>query len=113
VSSRLVIERLFPAPIYILETDDDALLAPIEAAVCNRQKEEPGVRRSNIGGWHSSSDFRTWSGEAGQALIQRVVDLASLRQQGGRSRLGRMSTVDQTLISFTGTGAHFGRQSIM
>ena len=71
------VERLFATPILVQDYEDDPLIKPLEEAILTRRREHPGIRRSNVGGWHSETDFGQWAGDAGRALFQRAADLAA------------------------------------
>ena len=49
----------------------------LEAAILAERGRESGLRLSNRGGWQSRHDFQQWSGEAGDLLIKRAIELAS------------------------------------
>ena len=69
---------LFGTPIIVQEIDDaEAINAELEKLIADRRSVDQGVQRSNAGGgWHSTQDFPTWSGEVGRRLIQNVAALA-------------------------------------
>lgn len=77
LQTTLTVDRLFPTPVLICSLSDGELIDDLEAAICARRAEFPGIERSNVGGWHSAPDFLDWSGDAGKTLIQQVADLAS------------------------------------
>ena len=61
------IDSLFPTPLLHFTVDDaDALNAELMAEIAARRVAEPGVTRTNCGGWHSESDLfgRTEIGRA-------------------------------------------------
>lgn len=51
---------------------NDALARIIRA----RRDVSDGVKRSNVGGWHSDTNLLRWAGEAVAPVIRRMVDLA-------------------------------------
>ena len=52
------IDNLFPTPILRFDVADaDRLNATLRQEIAARRQSEPGVTRSNFGGWHSAGDF--------------------------------------------------------
>lgn len=55
--------NLFPTPLIIDQLEgSDALNAELEAAILERMNAESGIKRSNVGGWHSNTDLLKWGG---------------------------------------------------
>jgi uncharacterized protein (TIGR02466 family) len=52
------------------------MTAALEAAILRRRGEEPGIERSNVGGWHSRTDMLAWGGEAAAKLADFAVRMA-------------------------------------
>jgi uncharacterized protein (TIGR02466 family) len=78
------IQPLFVTPLVVDQLErSDELNAELEARILARRSESPGLKLSNRGGWQSSHDFAEWSGEAGQAVVRRAVELASAHAQRG------------------------------
>ncbi len=51
----------FTTPIAQIEVKEAAEINPVIAAeVARRAAAEPGLKRSNVGGWHSGDDFFDW-----------------------------------------------------
>lgn len=51
-------ELLFPVPLFAFELEDSGPLNEVLVAELERRREqEPGVARSNRGGWHSAPDW--------------------------------------------------------
>lgn len=69
---------LFETPIvsaHFEESDD--FVAELKSIILAKKAEDPnGVKRSNVGGWHSDTDMLSWGGEASQELIRRVISVA-------------------------------------
>ena len=61
----IVLERQFP--------DISALNQRLAAQILEREAAGPGVVKSNVGGWHSASDFLRWDGSEPGELFQRVA----------------------------------------
>ena len=69
---------LFPTPVLVLQVEHaEALNARLAEAILNRMAADPGVVRSNRGGWHSKPDLFAWTGDAGQELLKHALDLAN------------------------------------
>ena len=78
--------KLFPTPVIIDELADSAEVnAQLEATILERMRSDPGVRRSNLGGWQSSHDLTAWAGDVGQRVVRHAGALArsSTVAQGG------------------------------
>jgi hypothetical protein len=66
-------------PTYILETrvkDWESLNSGLQAVIAQKRASDPGINRSNLGGWHSDTDMLRWGGEParrlGLAALQRL-----------------------------------------
>lgn len=69
---------LFATPILKARIpDSEAVNAALLEAINNRRKEEEGVKRSNIGGWHSDIGMTSWAGETSHRLAEFAVATAS------------------------------------
>lgn len=53
-----------------------AINPALEAAILRRREQDPGVARSNLGGWHSRHDALEWGGEALANVARAIVGLA-------------------------------------
>lgn len=53
--------------------DSSALIAALKTAILARQAEQPGVARSNVGGWHSATDMLDWGGAAAATLADTAI----------------------------------------
>jgi uncharacterized protein (TIGR02466 family) len=69
---------VFGTPIIVQEIDNaEEINRELEKLIAERRAVDPGVQRSNAGGgWHSTQDFPTWSGDVGRRLIHNVGALA-------------------------------------
>jgi uncharacterized protein (TIGR02466 family) len=69
---------VFGTPIIVQQIDDaEEINRELEKLIAERRAVDPGVQRSNAGGgWHSTQDFPTWSGDVGRRLIHNVGALA-------------------------------------
>ena len=65
---------LFPNPFLTVRLDDSAALnAALLKEIAARRREEPGIKRSNHIGWHSSLDLFERS-EPGHARLAKEID---------------------------------------
>jgi len=51
-------------------------LRDLENRVRRRRETDPGIQRSNIGGWHSDSNMLEWGGRAASKLGETAVSIA-------------------------------------
>ncbi len=56
--------------------DCDALNADLLRAIRQRRAADAGVTRSNVGGWHSTTDMLDWGGRSAQRLAEAAVRIA-------------------------------------
>ena len=71
------VEPVFATPVVVWHVPDaERLNDALEKAILARRPQDPGVRRSNAGGWHSDSGFFQWGGDPAQKLAREVVSLA-------------------------------------
>lgn len=64
--------ELFPTPVLLHQwPEGPALAAQLRDVVFQRMRETPGVRITNVGGWHSEGDLQTWT----QACVQELMGL--------------------------------------
>ena len=52
-------ELHFPTPIYIFDHNDPSLNIQLEKDILNWMKEDKGMSKTNIKGWHSTTDMNT------------------------------------------------------
>ena len=77
MSTGAKLEHLFATPIILDRLDPTELPdAALEAAILERRRAHPGMRRSNLGGWHSDLDLIQWGGDPARRLAARIVALA-------------------------------------
>ena len=53
----MIRELHFPTPIYILDIKDQSLNLQLEKDVINWMNQDKGITRTNINGWHSTTDM--------------------------------------------------------
>ena len=72
------VHQLFATPLIVDQLDGAAELnAVLRETIARKRAESPGLKLSNRRGWQSAHDFPAWSGDEGQAVIQRAVELAT------------------------------------
>lgn len=57
-------------------SDAEAMTAALETAIRAKMAEEPGIERSNVGGWHSKTDMLGWGGAAAEKLADLAIRMA-------------------------------------
>lgn len=69
---------LFATPVVIAKFRNcERLLNDLEAVARKRMAEDPdGMKRSNVGGWHSDTDMVNWGGPAAQTLADKAIAIA-------------------------------------
>ena len=72
----ITVNRLFCTPLIEVRLPGaDALVAALKATILERRAASPGVRRSNIHGWHSDIGMLDWGGEAAIALARETMQV--------------------------------------
>ena len=72
------IEFIFPHPFLRHTWDDSAALnAELRRVILAEEGKQTGRGRSNIGGWQSDVGQLEWCGDAGKALMDRMVQMAN------------------------------------
>jgi uncharacterized protein (TIGR02466 family) len=72
--SRTDIIQAFATPVYMFRIDGaEPLNTALAEAILKKEREDPGLRRSNVGGWHSSDDFFAWPDHGVDTLRQAVA----------------------------------------
>ena len=69
---------LFETPIVLAHFDDcEEFVDELRATILAKRESDPdGLKRSNVGGWHSDTDMLSWGGEPARELIRRVISIA-------------------------------------
>ena len=69
---------LFETPIVMAKfSNAEGFLDDLEARIRARRDADPeGMRRSNVGGWHSDTHMLDWGGPAAQLLSERAIAIA-------------------------------------
>ena len=53
----MIRELHFPTPTYILDIKDQSLNLQLEKDVINWMNQDKGIVRTNVNGWHSTTDM--------------------------------------------------------
>jgi uncharacterized protein (TIGR02466 family) len=68
----------FATPISTyLWPDSDELNVALKNVILQKEKDEQGVKRSNVGGWHSKQDLFSWPSDCVGTLKDRVIACTS------------------------------------
>lgn len=70
---------LFATPLLVDEPFEDRsdAISALAETIRARAASDGGVKHSNLGGWQSTHDFLSWSGEEGAHLIRRAIALCN------------------------------------
>ncbi len=104
-------EHLFPTPLLRFALNDaEALNRELLAEIATRRAAEPGVTRSNFGGWHSAKDFFDRPEPAHQRL---ALDLLRMMAEATRAfdpklDTSRLQLVPDGWVNVNPTGAYNG-----
>ena len=67
----------FETPVaYCRVKEADALIRDLETAIRQNMADSGGLKRSNIGGWHSDTDMIRWGGAAAARLADTTINVA-------------------------------------
>lgn len=96
--------NLFPAPLITDFLEDfEGLNAELEAVILDRMKADTGIKRSNLGGWHSNTDLLKWGGPAADRLAKHALALATANTTAARG--AELSWGLAAWANVNGTGA--------
>jgi uncharacterized protein (TIGR02466 family) len=83
-------ERLlhfFSTPVIIGTVEDsETINAELEKCIRARMGTDPGVTKSNRGGWHSKTDLFDWAGPAALRVLDATVELANAHTVGAQGQ---------------------------
>lgn len=71
------VQHIFSTPLLVERIDDPQLNLALEKAILARRDAHPGMKRSNVGGWHSDLEFLDWGGAPARRLFEHVIALAN------------------------------------
>ena len=78
-------------PTHILETrvkDLATLNGALRTAILARRDADPGISRSNLGGWHSDTEMLAWAGEPARRLALATLQLCGAHTHDKGMRAG-------------------------
>lgn len=68
---------VFETPIaYCRLTNSESLLTDLETEIRRQKTADAGLRRSNIGSWHSGTNMMQWGGAAAMRLAETTIGIA-------------------------------------
>jgi uncharacterized protein (TIGR02466 family) len=89
------VTSLFPSPLISFDLhDQQALIADLKERILKQSTADPGVSRSNEGGWQSATDFLARCGPSAEALIsstRALVDQVTMFQGDGGLERGAVT----------------------
>jgi len=72
------VRSYFATPVIIATLPDaPAVNAELKRIILEREREDEGVRHSNLGGWQSSWDFESWGGASAKRVLEVARQLAT------------------------------------
>lgn len=81
---------VFSTPIIVDEYPDAAAVNPeLERLILERREKDPGITRSNSGGWHSDLELLRWAGDKVTGVVRHIVALADAATQDTQARAGQ------------------------
>ncbi len=87
--------ELFATPVLMIKPPEAAEInEPLIAAIRAERDKDPGVQRSNLGGWHSQNGMTTWGGKPAQRLAELAIAAAGPNMvdvSSGRKRVVQWS----------------------
>lgn len=73
---------IFETPIaYCQINDGEGFLQELERRARERKQSEPGLNRSNVGGWHSDTNMLQWGGPAAERLARSTIKICKKMSQ--------------------------------
>lgn len=73
---QITVNRLFATPLIEVRLPEaDRLVPALRETILARRAASPGVRRSNIHGWHSDTGMLDWGGEPAIALARATMEI--------------------------------------
>ena len=76
--SGLQLANAFETPVILdMLADADRLNAVLADRIAGKQKDAPGVRKSNWNGWQSDTDMLAWGGPEAQRLADHFLSLCN------------------------------------
>lgn len=82
---------LFPTPVFVLDVPTPAQIhGELVERLVAESSSTPGVKRSNVGGWHSVPDLVMRREECYQTVIRSIVEYVGRMAQGLAKEGGRV-----------------------
>lgn len=70
--------KLFYTPLIEMEFGANApVLDQMAQVIQTRRQDDPGIKRSNAGGWHSDTHMRRWGGRLMEGLAVKTLEVAT------------------------------------
>ena len=85
-------------------TGGEPLLTDLEAVIRQRKTGDEGVRRSNVGSWHSDTRMLEWGGPAATQLANTAVNMAKRMSHFKESSPDRFNWLVQMWANVTPQG---------
>jgi uncharacterized protein (TIGR02466 family) len=77
MASNYRLDLAFATPVIVDRMEDaETINAALEPLILARRKEDKGIARSNVGGWHSDTQLLRWAGDQVRPVVARMVELA-------------------------------------
>jgi uncharacterized protein (TIGR02466 family) len=75
---RLEHSAIFPSPLtkYVWP-DTDNFNRELVEVILTKEKQNPGLATTNVGGWHSEKNFQHWEEECATLLLNRITSLCA------------------------------------
>ncbi|MEL6781441.1 MAG: TIGR02466 family protein [Pseudomonadota bacterium] len=68
---------MFETPVVLARFNNaEGLLTDLETAIRKTMASDEGVKRSNVGGWHSDTHMLDWGGPAAKTLSEKAIAMA-------------------------------------
>lgn len=106
MASDTKLDRAFATPLILERIEGhEAINAALEPVILAHKARTSGIRRSNVGGWHSDTDLLRWAADAVRPVVARIVQLADLNVVDTQARLGqRRGWLLEAWANVTGEG---------
>jgi uncharacterized protein (TIGR02466 family) len=70
-------QKIFATPLLVGQISNKKLNDALEKAILAKREEDPGIKRSNVGGWHSDLALQQWGGLPARNLVGEVIKLVN------------------------------------
>lgn len=86
--------------------DSEAVNEELKAEILHREEHSEGINRSNIGGWHSNTDFFTWDCEGARTLKRRVEQMTLALTKATMTKQHGKHTFNYSLSGWANVNRH-------